>query len=194
MGVWPRGAQVRRTTGWSIKPLSSSITILQPWRRAFFYLSPFFLTPALDRFFIALASTPLRLLATPTHFTQEVPHMTGMIFHPKQALNHLRDTRQRPQIGALASCLRPGQQHLFQFFLLRRIQTGRTSWVRLGLQGLCPARLQCLFPSAHRGWRSTHQARHLANTLACLEQLPGNLTPDLQFFCTTFGSHAAIIS
>ena len=36
IGVWPLGAQVRRTTGWSMKPLSSRKTMLRPCRRAFF--------------------------------------------------------------------------------------------------------------------------------------------------------------
>jgi hypothetical protein len=36
IGVWPRGAQGRRTTGCSIKPLSSIRTMLQAWSWAFF--------------------------------------------------------------------------------------------------------------------------------------------------------------
>src|SRR5690242_14713300 len=78
-GVWPRGAQVRRTTGVSEAPLSSSKTIQACFRRACFYLGPLLPHPARDRLVVALGGPPRRLLPAPPHLAQELPHVPDVV-------------------------------------------------------------------------------------------------------------------
>ena len=102
IGVSPDGAQVRLRTGWSMKPLSSTKTMLRPSRRAFFYMRPALSTPALDGFVVALASAALGLLAAPAQARQEPPHMTGVIPYAKLLLDHFGHAFQRPELRGVS--------------------------------------------------------------------------------------------
>src|SRR4030042_1634379 len=75
IGVWPRGAQVRRTRGWSIKPLSSGKTMLRPVSLAFFYTRPVFPLPICDGSFVAFSRPSFGLLTTPAHGVQDSPDL-----------------------------------------------------------------------------------------------------------------------
>ena len=61
----PRGAQVRQRTGCSMKPTSSSKTMLAFWRRPLFYAWPIALPEPLHGLRILLAIAALGHLATP---------------------------------------------------------------------------------------------------------------------------------
>src|SRR5512139_1276044 len=98
MGVWPRGAQVRRTSGWSMKPLSSTNTRDLPARRAFFYMRPALGPPAPDGRFVALLGAALRLLAAPPLAAQDLPDMGGVVPDTTRPRDDLGDAGQRPEI------------------------------------------------------------------------------------------------
>src|SRR3972149_4489166 len=77
MGVWPRGAQVRRTPGWSMKPLSSRKTMLLPALLAFFYMGPPIGPPLFYRLLVSLPRPALRFLAAPSLPAPDLPDMAG---------------------------------------------------------------------------------------------------------------------
>src|SRR5260370_36286603 len=101
-GRWPRGAQVRRTSGWSIRAISSMNSTLAPYFRAFFYARPVDASPSGDCLLVALAGHALGLLATPAPIQKDAPHLAGVIAHVKAALDHLSHALSRPQLGGKA--------------------------------------------------------------------------------------------
>src|ERR1044072_5057645 len=88
-GLWPRGAQVRRTNGLSIRPVSSRNRIVFPDLRAFFYTRPLITPPFLDHLLIPLAGLGLWFLATPSHRRQHVPHAAGAVIDAEVAADQI---------------------------------------------------------------------------------------------------------
>ena len=123
-GVSPSGAQVRRTTGWSIKPVSSRKTRVRPLRRAFFYTRPVLLTPPGDGFFVAFACPPFGFLATPADAPQHVPDPGRVVADAEMLLDHFGDPLQRPQVGHIPVGERALQQQTLQLPALR----GPSAW------------------------------------------------------------------
>lgn len=87
MGVSPCEAQVLTTLGISRKPDSSAKTIWAPSLATFFYTRPLLLFPAFDLVFIALQSTPLRLLRSPAEAVQQAADMVRVITNSELALD-----------------------------------------------------------------------------------------------------------
>ena len=112
-GVSPLGAQVARTTGRRLNPLSSWKTIQAPLARAFFYLGPALVDPLLDGRVVALGGLTGRALAAPAHMAQHPPHVPWVILHSGHHLDHLGHSGQRPQIGRIAIGPRPFAQGPF---------------------------------------------------------------------------------
>src|SRR6266508_636155 len=78
IGVRPRGAQVRRTGGVKLTPLSSRNTSHAPRRRAFLPdPGPVLLDPAGDGGLVALQGAALGPLHGPAHRLEEAPDMRG---------------------------------------------------------------------------------------------------------------------
>jgi len=83
IGVAPRGAHVRQTSGAIRKP-DSSMKIRDAFRRtAFFYQGPFFLDPAADFVLIALHGPALELLEAPPQGVQETANVADMVEQPE---------------------------------------------------------------------------------------------------------------
>src|SRR5919204_3899205 len=100
IGVWPRGAQVRRTGGVNPTPLSSRNTIQAPRRRAFLAdPRPVGLDPASDRGLVAFDGAALGPLHGPAHRPQDAPDVRGMMAHPAEALEHDRHALAGPQVA-----------------------------------------------------------------------------------------------
>ena len=190
IGVFPRGAQVRRTTSWSINPLSSRKTMLRPCRRAFFYMRPPFAPPALDFRFVAFAGAPLGFLRAPAAAAQDLPHMGRMVAHAEVALDHLGHPRQGPQLARVPVSGRPFQQQLQQLLFLFRRQARGPSRMRLRCQRLRAAFSCHLLPALHRRRGGPHLPRDLANPPAFPQQGYRPAPPRLQLSRTAFGSHA----
>ena len=66
--------------------------------------------------------------------------MTGMIPHAEQVPDDLRDTRERPQVGGIASRQRAVEQHALQPYALGARELGRASRSGPGLQPAEPVR------------------------------------------------------
>jgi len=191
---FPRGAQVRRTTGWSMNPLSSIKTMGQPWLRDFFDLWPPVLPPTSDRLLVSLPSTPLRLLATPPHAPQNPPDLRWVVPHAKRPLDHLGHPSQRPELRGEASSPCPSQEDAFQLLELVGRQPRRAPGVGFGSEGLHPPFFQFPFPPRHRRRRSTHQAGHFTDALALQEQVGRDPMTLFQRFSTAFWSYGIMIS
>src|ERR1051325_2115368 len=95
-GVWPRGAQVRTRWGRSLKPLSSTNTMVRRCWRAFFYFRPAHPLPAADESLVTLGGPACRPLATPTQPVQETPDMARMEFDAGLALDQIGDAPTGP--------------------------------------------------------------------------------------------------
>jgi hypothetical protein len=97
-GACPRGAHVRRTTGWWERPLSSSKTSQARRRRAFFYPPPARALPRGDRGLVAFSRLPRRALDRPIQRAEQVPHVPRMKPLAREARNHGRHAGQGPEI------------------------------------------------------------------------------------------------
>src|SRR5215207_6205216 len=100
-GVWPRGAQVRRTTGSSEIPDSSQKTMTALRRRAFLPDPwPVGLHPAGDGLLVALDGTAGGTLQPPAQpAAQQLPDVPRMVGDPGLLLDHTRDPDQGPVVG-----------------------------------------------------------------------------------------------
>src|SRR5215217_9371227 len=103
-GVWPRGAQVRRTTGSSEAPDSSQNTITARRRRALRQiLGPVLGDPAGDGLLVALdraAGGALQAVVQPA--AQQLPDVDGMVADPGQPFDHGGDAGKGPVVGVEA--------------------------------------------------------------------------------------------
>ena len=107
----PGRAHVRRTSAWSIKPLSSRKTRLWPSHRAFVYTRPPSPPPALDRVLVALRCPALGLLRTPAASAQNLPHVRRMVVDAEGALDDRRPPGERLQLRSISVCLGSLEQH-----------------------------------------------------------------------------------
>src|SRR5215213_7478196 len=100
-GVWPTGAQVRRTTGSSETPDSSQNTTTARRRRALRQiLGPALGHPAGDGLGVALdraAGRALQAVVQPV--AQQLPDVAAMVADPGQPLDHGRDPDKGPVVG-----------------------------------------------------------------------------------------------
>ena len=88
VGVSPRSAQVRRTTGFSEMPDSSSNPSQNPCMRAhFFYAREFPSFPVLYGFFVAFRVFELGLLRGEAQLSHHLPCSDGAKFHPRRFLH-----------------------------------------------------------------------------------------------------------
>src|SRR5829696_10020821 len=102
-GVWPRGAQVLRTTGSSEAPDSSQNTITARRRRALRQiLRPVLGHPAGNRLLVALDGAAGGALQPPAHAAQQLPGVPGMVAGPGEPLDHGGDAGQGPVVGVEA--------------------------------------------------------------------------------------------
>ena len=88
------------TTGCSMKPVSSTKTMLRPLFCAFFYPRPILLSPIGDGRFVSLAGPTFGFLTAPTHASQHMPDAGRIVPHAKTPIDQFDDARQRPQFGA----------------------------------------------------------------------------------------------
>src|SRR5919201_1731584 len=103
MGVWPRGAQVRRVTGSSEAPLSSQNTITARRRRALRQiLRPVLSHPAGDRLLVAFHGAPAGALQPPAHAAQQLPGVARMVTVPAGLPDHGGDAGKGPVVGVEA--------------------------------------------------------------------------------------------
>src|SRR5512137_3104738 len=117
-GVWPRGAQVRRTSGWSIRPVSSISRRLRPLFRAFFYPRPVLCSPACNGHFVPLAGPALGLLGRPADPTEQIPDVPRVIAHPKMLGDHFAHPLQGPQLRGVTLAAWPTFQQRNQALTL----------------------------------------------------------------------------
>lgn len=107
----------------------------------------------LDRRFVPLRRSPLRLLLGETQRVQHATHMVAVVLHAKPLANHVRYAAAGPQIGRKAGCQGTGANDLGEFLLLLGRQPRRTTTIRLGGQGGAATLGCCAFP--------TLDARHI---------------------------------
>ena len=180
IGVLPRGAHVRRRTGWSIKPDSSMKTMLRPVLWAFFYMRPILPTPPFDGLFVPFPGPLLRLLATPPEGTQKMPHVLRVVAHAEMPFDHLGNSLARPEIGRISARTRAAEQNLHELFLLAGSQRRRTSRRRFRLQALHAVFPNHLLPTCYRGRRTPHRAGHIQRPHAAGQKLGGTQPACLQ--------------
>ena len=103
-GVWPRGAQVRRTTGSSDTPDSSQNTMAARRRRAPARIrGPVLGHPAGDGLLVTLnRATGGALQAVVQPVAQQFPDVAGMVGDPSQLFDHGGDAGKGPVVGVEA--------------------------------------------------------------------------------------------
>src|SRR3974390_299975 len=95
-GRRPLGAQVRRTKGWSIRPVSSRNSTIFSVSAAFFYARPVDFPPTGNGFLIPFPRPALGLLATPAQRQKNPPDLAGIIRDAIGLLDHFGDAFQSP--------------------------------------------------------------------------------------------------
>ncbi len=115
----------------------------------FFYRRPSLRQPQLDLLRVALPRLPGRSLQSPVHGSQDLPHMSGMILHPGQTLDHPGHPRQGPQARAKTVSSRPLQQRPFDLSELPAVQSRWAPRSRRPLQRLGPPALPLFVPTTH---------------------------------------------
>src|SRR5215216_4734140 len=102
-GVWPRGAQVLRTTGSSEAPDSSQNTITARRRRALRQIRrPVLGHPAGNRLLVTFDGAAGGALPPPAHAAQQLPGVAGMVAVTGPLLDHGGDAGQGPVVGVEA--------------------------------------------------------------------------------------------
>src|SRR5215213_5473547 len=102
-GVWPRGAQVLRTTGSSEAPDSSQNTTTARRRRALRQvLRPVLGHPAGDGLLVTLDRAAGGALQPPAHAAQQLPGVAGVVARPGEPLDHRGDAGKGPVVGVEA--------------------------------------------------------------------------------------------
>src|SRR4029453_18950607 len=102
-GVWPRGAQLRRTTGNSEAPDSSQNTITARRRRALRQiLRPVLSNPTGDGLLVAFDRAAGGTLQPPAHAAQQLPGVAGMVTDPGEPFDHGSDALKGPVVGVEA--------------------------------------------------------------------------------------------
>lgn len=143
----------------------------------------------MERMVLSLPSPALRFLGTPTHVSQDVPDMTGMILDAKMGFNNLGHSGQSPQVGGKPRRPGPLKQYRLRFLFLLRQESGATSRMGFSGQRRRPSLLQGLFPPVDRCGCGANRLGHLLNTLALQKHTGGDLSPHFQFLGSPFGSH-----
>src|SRR5436190_19878369 len=147
-GVWPRGAQVRTRCGRSLKPLSSTKTMVRRCRSAFFNFRPASALPALDRRLVALGSSTDRSLATPAQRAENAPHVSRMKLLTGLSLDQIGHPPRSPQPGAIPQRLGAFLQSSAQLLQLDRLQPGFAARPSGLLQRLDSLLFPSLIPAA----------------------------------------------
>lgn len=148
-GVSPRGAQVRRTGGRCETPLSSWKTIQARRRRAFFYRRPARGDPVADGRLVALPGAGRGPLQGPVEGPQDAPHVAGVVPHARDAVDHPRDPRQRPQVRGEAKGAGPLPQGRLDPRQLPGLQAGLAPGPPAGPQGAPSAPAPRAIPPQH---------------------------------------------
>jgi hypothetical protein len=106
--------------------------------------------PSLDRFFVALAGTALRLLRAEAQLVQQTTDMVEMVCDTEASVDQLRYATAGPQIGVVPGLFCSRDQQVAQFVLLHFGEFG--TWSRMGLrrQSRHPVPLEGLFPAFDR--------------------------------------------
>src|SRR5262245_39270141 len=107
MGVWPWGAQVRRTVGWSMKPLCTMKTLVRRSRQAFFEPGPHGRRPLSNGHFVAFAAASSRLLWAPLAAPEQAPEARGTIGNAKMVFNEGHHPLESPEFVMPAMGARP---------------------------------------------------------------------------------------
>ena len=172
---------MRTRCGRSLKPLSSTNTIVRCCRSVFFYFRPTHPFPPLDGRFIALGGPPHRALAAPAQGTQNPPNMSRMILLPSLSLDQIGHTPGRPQRSAIAQCFRPRLQTLAQFLQLDRLQAGFTTHSRSLAKRLGSLLFPGLMPAADRLTVNAQSSGDLALVETSVKEPGGFESPPFQF-------------
>ena len=153
IGVLPLSDHVRRTTGRSEIPLSSSNPMQNPCARAhFFYArqSPSF--PVRNVCFIPLLYLEMWFLRREAKTTDNLPCSDGSKFYPCCSFQDLREARECPEIRIIAACKWSLQYRSFEYPALLVGKGGGKARRTFGLQAtyslLAPRRI----PLAGGGW------------------------------------------
>ena len=106
--------------------------------------------------------------------------MAGVIAYTRHALDHDRDARQGPEIGAETMRTRPFSQRELDAFSLLRIKLGRTARPFCSAQRITPALAPLRVPATDALATHSQQPRHVSHDLARSEQLASAASSLLQ--------------
>src|SRR5437660_3612683 len=137
IGVWPRGAQVRRTLGINRNPHSSRNTRWAFRRSAFFYRDPAIPFPARDGRLIALDSAALGFLARPAERGEQPAHMSPVQSHAEGAVDDGGNASGGPEVGVELPGRGTPQEEAGELSLLRgrQLRWTRSEERRVGKEG-----------------------------------------------------------
>lgn len=190
MGVWPRGAHVRRTFGINKNPHSSAKARWAFRRRAFFYPGPAIPFPALDGRLIALERAPLGLLARPVQGAEHATHVRSVQAHAKFPVDDRGDPPSRPQFRLEAPRRGAAQQEAGQPRPLPRRQLWRSARGRLCRQGREATPTDRVPPQDDGTMRTSEPAGDFRDRSARFQQVDGAAPPPLELLGASMGSHA----
>ena len=150
VGVAPHRAQVRRSTGIIMNPVSSTQIRWAPSRRSFFYPDPLLLDPRADPPIVALLGPRLGSLRTEAGRPEQPPHVVRMVDDIEMLTDQVDDPAARPQAGSIAGLLRPGDYQAGESASLRHREFRWSTGCRPGAQASAALSSVRLLPPTDR--------------------------------------------
>ncbi len=124
-----------------------------------------------DLVVVSLDGPARRLLAAPTHETEQPPDMAGVVADASPALDHRGDPLQRPEVGVEAA--RPGalEQHRLDGLQLADLQLGWTTGTSRTLEPIDALAEPGIAPGTGRPAAHAQYTSNLSRASALLEHL-----------------------
>jgi hypothetical protein len=188
-GVWPHGAQVRRTLGRSRKADSPTKTREAPSRAAFFYAGPHRPRPRGDRGLVALEGAAFRLLHGPVERVEQPAYVVGVVPNPEVPLEDLGDPGRGPEVRAVPVGEGSLAEESEEPPPLARGQLRRPARGGPHLEPARPAAAHRIAPAHHGTRRTAQPARDGIQREPLAEECHRLAAPVFQHGRGAFGSH-----
>ena len=190
-GVTPHGAQVRRSTGSIMNPVSSRQTRWAPSRRSFFYRGPIPVDPLAHPTIVALLRARLGSLRAEATGAKQAPHVIRMVDDIEVMPDQVDDAPTRPQAGAIAGRFRPGHDQARQSTALRGAELRGSTRGGAGTQPVATVSSVHPLPSTDGAPIDTDAVGHDMNRDVTLEEFDRAESPPLELSRAPLWAHVA---
>src|SRR5215813_2008459 len=189
VGVTPRGAHVRRSTGIIKNPVSSRQTRWASSRCRFFYRRPIHLDPLPDATIVALFGPRLGPLRTEATSAEQASDVIRMVDDIEVMANQINDASAGPEARGVAGSFRAGDDEARQSTALGGAELRRPTRGRLGAEASAALASVGSLPSPDRPPIDTEAISHHMNGNLTLQQFDGTEASSLQLSRASLWAH-----